>query len=106
VAIFEVDPAFAHINEFRIPKSRNAGIAYFTLNFMEPAINRGSSGEFFLEFNEYVYENALKEFFGAGYVAAEPTPSDNDNECSHCPLKGAEDIRRQADFKRQMKCQP
>lgn len=63
-----MNPDFA--SSFKFPKSKGGG--EFTVNYMEVAFNReAESGEFFLEFDEKVWEHKLIECFqaqGAGQV--------------------------------------
>jgi hypothetical protein len=69
VFCFNVTPEFA--TSFKFQKSRGDG--YFGLKYMEAAFNKeAESGEFFLEFEEKVWEHKLIEAFqsqGAGQVS-------------------------------------
>lgn len=58
VTCFNVSTAFAQ--EYKFPKSRGGG--EFTIKYLEAAFNEKScSGEFFFEFDEYVWEHKLVE---------------------------------------------
>lgn len=69
VSCFNVTPEFA--SEFKFPKSRGGG--EFGIKYMEAAFNKeAGSGEFFFEFEDYVWSNKLVELFyskGAGQVS-------------------------------------
>lgn len=69
VSCFNVDPVFA--DSFKFPKSKGSG--EFTINYMFASLNKeATAGEFFFEFDEYVWEHKLMECFnklGAGQVS-------------------------------------
>ena len=57
------------MHNFRLPKARGGG--YFETSFMLATHNKATdSGEFFMEFNEPVYDNKLEECFQAYGVAS------------------------------------
>jgi hypothetical protein len=68
VSSFNVTPEF--FTSFQFPKSKGGGL--FSIKYMEAVFNReAESGEFFIEFEEKVWEHKLVECFeaqGAGQV--------------------------------------
>jgi hypothetical protein len=70
VSCFNVTQEFAA--DFKFPKSKGGGL--FSIKYMECVFNKeAGSGEFFIEFDEYVWEHKLVECLtsqGAGQVSA------------------------------------
>jgi hypothetical protein len=68
VSCFNVTPEF--FTSFKFPKSKGGGL--FNVKYMEAVFNReAESGEFFIEFDDYVWEHKLIKCFqaqGAGQV--------------------------------------
>lgn len=68
VSCFNVTPEF--FTSFKFPKSKGSGL--FSVKYMEAVFNKeAESGEFFIEFDEYVWEHKLIECIqaqGAGQV--------------------------------------
>lgn len=80
VSCFNVDHVFAE--SFKYPKSKGGG--EFTINFMFASLNReASAGEFFLEFEEKVWDYKLAQWMeklGAGQVNVMTFQNNDSNE--------------------------
>lgn len=86
VVCFNVDISFTEM--FKFPKSRGHGD--FTIRYMEAAFNPEAwSGEFFIEFNENVWEHKLIECFqnqGAGQVCTMTFPNNDGSDSASSAL--------------------
>ena len=86
VSCFNVTPEF--FTSFKFPKSKGGGL--FNVKYMEAVFNReAESGEFFIEFDDYVWEHKLIKCFqaqGAGQVTTITFANNDGNDSASSAL--------------------